>query len=154
MPNPLTTLAELTSGVPHSVPLVVTSEGKVAREQLPPPPQVINVEIDDMWVAHVSLEEGNDNQAGEAEADTWQSELDSFVDALQIRVGKYGKRSANFTIVSPSISDADDETIMPLLVTAHPWLRSKAMQLLILEVFAQAFRFGASWENINGGERE
>ena len=134
-------------------PLVVTSEGKVAKApygwehtgDLPPPPAVINVTPD--WDLP---QKDNGNLLAGSASDDWQAELDYFVDAFTIRAGKHDKRSANFRI----IARAEDDIAMPLIVTEHPWLRSKAMRNLIVEVFAQGFRFGASWENINGGERE
>lgn len=121
-------------------PLIVTSDGHVAKapfgwdsveggivndNQLPEPPQVINVTAD--W----------------DDPDWWQRQLDDFVDHFVIRAGKHDKQTANFRI----IGSVDDAITMPLIVTNHPWLRSKAMRTTITEVFAQAFRFGASWEN-------
>ena len=124
---------------------------EAAGIDLPPPPQVINVDIDGEWMAHVShidavIDEVTANQGGEVtdEQDIWQNELDDFVDDLGIRPTKSHdpKRSANFDIVS------DDDVIMPLLLTAHPYLRSKAMRHAILEAFAQGFRYGSSWEQM------
>jgi hypothetical protein len=111
----------------------------------------MNVEIDDDWQAHVGEIRTDESQreSGGEEVYDWQTELDWFVDGLEIRPSRTAndKRNIYFEMLSPPVSDADDEVRMPFAVSAHPWIRSKAMRKLIVEVFQQAFRYGASWEN-------
>lgn len=111
---------------------------------------MVNVEIDDALAGHVSEIRSSESQRESAdEADQWQFDLDQFVNDLRLRPSKApnDKKNIYFEMLSPPVSDADDEIRMPFAVTAHPWIRSQAMRKLILEVFQQAFRYGASWEN-------
>ena len=91
------------------------------------------------------------HQSGGDEADQWQYELDLFVDGFLISASKKAndKRNMYFEIVEggTAVDDPSQRIRMPIIVNHHPWLRSKAMRNTIIEVFAQAFRFGASWEN-------
>jgi len=111
---------------------------------------VMNVEIDDALAGHVSEIRSSESQHESSdEADQWQFDLDQFVNDLRLRPSKApnDKKNIYFEMLSPPVSDADDEIRMPFAVTAHPLIRSQAMRKLITEVFQQAFRYGASWEN-------
>ena len=79
--------------------------------------------------------------------DRWQAELDQFISCLtQLQPVRSASREKLYFNVVVHSDDSWDGIIMPVGVDAHPWLRSKAMRAVMLEMFKQGFSYGASWE--------
>ena len=82
--------------------------------------------------------------------------MDAFVSWLRLVPRKPNNALSDRSYFDVTVNCKDspwDDTVMPIAVENHPWVRSKAMREVIISAFRQGFQYGINWEESrNEGE--